>query len=302
MTDIDRKVLISERHLYSIADEIRDKVGTDAAYTPEQMATAIYEMETGPVASKSVTANGVYVAENDDLYGYSSVTVNVPSGSGGGGSALRYQAGKFFGTHLANPLTSLECAFNTGIAIGARVLLVVMHRDTITLDDAGFSLVTTITNTRVTSGTPNTVSIYEKIATTKNFTVTITPASETRMCACYFVMDSLYTISSTYERQEMDANASTYQYTISPRSYPYLLVMSNGWASTDSNVTSTIYPLRAILPQNVYNVGARTGSSRLAAYMSSGDISETIIAASVNAGSDDRMGNELYIFPVVSVS
>lgn len=75
-------VLVERNSLSDIADSIRAKNGTQNTYKPAQMAAAIDAIPSGGVlGTKTITANGTYDAEDDDLDGYSEVTVNVSGGS-----------------------------------------------------------------------------------------------------------------------------------------------------------------------------------------------------------------------------
>lgn len=76
------KVLVTESHLEDIADSIRAKNGTGNVYKPSEMAAAINALVTAEdLGTKSITANGTYSASDDDLDGYSEVTVNVSGGA-----------------------------------------------------------------------------------------------------------------------------------------------------------------------------------------------------------------------------
>ena len=76
--------LIDTSTLTDIADAIREKLGVQTQYRPGEMPEAIESISGGgitPTGTKSITANGTYNASSDSADGYSSVTVNVPSGS-----------------------------------------------------------------------------------------------------------------------------------------------------------------------------------------------------------------------------
>ena len=74
------KVLVTESYLDDIADAIRGKNGTENTYKPSQMAAAITALPDSAVLDdKTITANGTYDPSDDDLDGYSEVTVNVPN-------------------------------------------------------------------------------------------------------------------------------------------------------------------------------------------------------------------------------
>ena len=80
----DYKVTDSE--LTGIANAIRTKGGTSSPLVfPNGFTSAIEAIPTGggsTLITKNISANGTYDAEDDDADGYSSVVVNVPSGSG----------------------------------------------------------------------------------------------------------------------------------------------------------------------------------------------------------------------------
>lgn len=74
------KVFVTESYLDDIADAIRGKNGTENTYKPPQMAAAITALPDPAVLDdKTITANGTYDPSDDDLDGYSEVTVNVPN-------------------------------------------------------------------------------------------------------------------------------------------------------------------------------------------------------------------------------
>lgn len=79
------RVTVTESYLQAIAGAIRGKNGSSDTYTPAQMAAAITAIPTGSSApvleSLSVTENGTYTP-GTGVDGFSSVTVNVPSGGG----------------------------------------------------------------------------------------------------------------------------------------------------------------------------------------------------------------------------
>ena len=74
---------IQDTTLTDIADAIRSKTGKTASMTPAEMVDEIESISGGgpsTLIDKTITANGTYSAEDDDADGYSSVTVNVPTG------------------------------------------------------------------------------------------------------------------------------------------------------------------------------------------------------------------------------
>ena len=74
------KVLVTEAHLEAIADAIRARNGSEAAYRPGDMAAAVAAIRPA-LRSLEVSQNGVYLPEGAE--GFDRVTVAV-SGAGGG--------------------------------------------------------------------------------------------------------------------------------------------------------------------------------------------------------------------------
>lgn len=72
-------VLVNDASLTAIANAIRDKNGSNARYKPGDMANAITNIPGPALDTKSIIANGTYSAEDENLDGYSAVTVNVPT-------------------------------------------------------------------------------------------------------------------------------------------------------------------------------------------------------------------------------
>lgn len=69
--------LITQSVLTQIANSIRSKLGTSDTYLPSEMPAAIDSISGGTTGPKTITANGVYDAQDDSYDGYSVVTVNV---------------------------------------------------------------------------------------------------------------------------------------------------------------------------------------------------------------------------------
>ena len=71
--------VIDSTSLSSIADAIRSKTGKSSSMQVSEMVSEIESIVTEPAQiEKSITENGVYNASDDDTYGYSKVTVDVP--------------------------------------------------------------------------------------------------------------------------------------------------------------------------------------------------------------------------------
>ena len=75
----NRKVLVTETYLEDIADAIRSQNGSETTYKPSEMAVAIEALAIPVLGTKTITANDTYDPADDDLDGYSEVTVNVPN-------------------------------------------------------------------------------------------------------------------------------------------------------------------------------------------------------------------------------
>lgn len=84
-----------DNDLTLVANAIRTKGGTSASLTfPGDFVSAINAISGGggsTLITKSITANGTYNASSDSADGYSQVTVNVPTGSGG----LTFESGTY---------------------------------------------------------------------------------------------------------------------------------------------------------------------------------------------------------------
>ena len=71
-------VFVNEQYLTDIADSIRDKLNTEDTYKVSEMADAIDSIGGGAtLGTKTITTNGTYDAEDDELDGYSEVDVSV---------------------------------------------------------------------------------------------------------------------------------------------------------------------------------------------------------------------------------
>ena len=175
----------------------------------------------------SVTQNGTYNPPSG-VDGYAPVTVNV---SGSGGSNIKYAGDAYFGDYDGTVVSSLSCTIKG--AVGAYAVLVIMHRDSITLP-SGWTLVDNRVNPK-TSATGNInqeISIYKKQMTAASETVVISQSSSARMCATSFIFGSDINISYL-QTLEMD-DYSTYRYTVPPQNGPVLFCMSNPYAGNAS--------------------------------------------------------------------
>lgn len=77
-------VLVNDASLTAIASAIRAKNGTQDTYKPGEMAAAITNIHEAVLGTKNISENGTYNASDDNLDGFSSVTVGVSSGSASG--------------------------------------------------------------------------------------------------------------------------------------------------------------------------------------------------------------------------
>lgn len=302
------KVLVTSSVFTNIANAIRGRLGVQTTYKPSQMAAAIDSIVLAVLQSKTVTPSASEQTIQPDS-GYNGLSTVVVSGDadlvgsnikkdvsifgvtgtydGSGGtiteSPFPFSPGEYFGNHMGDTSSTLSCQISC--PYGKKVILIVMHRASITLSANGYELIYT------NSDKANIISIYQK--SYPNETVTITQASQARIAACYFIVDPLVTISSP-EIQQMDNTSQVYKYTITARSYPYLAVINNVYAGDSSS--SSITPSKSVLPQKG-NSGL-VGTPRLLAYMSCGDLRDTVWTSDSQISTVDYNDNRLYVFPL----
>ena len=106
---------IQDTTLTDIADAIRSKTGKTASMTPAEMVDEIESISGGgssTLIDKTITANGTYSASDDSADGYSSVTVNVPTG--GGASSWTKVAETSYQVSTTNTATTDVATWETG--------------------------------------------------------------------------------------------------------------------------------------------------------------------------------------------
>lgn len=238
------------------------------------------------LVTKTITENGTYDPADDNADGYSEVTVNVS----GGGYSLSYDVGEFIGIPAGNTGETLIGTV-TGKA-NTKILLVVMHRDTITTP-AGFTLVNKTRNTNYEQY----ISIFEKESlTNETLTVTIQQSSAVRICACWFRISRGFTVGQP-TLQEMDYSSASYhlQYTISANSAPRLIVLSNATVSSNYTSHSQTSPRQNSLP----NEAVSNEGTRLAAFIqqSASDVVWTDPNTTVDENS--YTNNRALIYPFI---
>lgn len=114
-------VYLDDSLLTSIGNSIRGKNGSTDTYTPAQMATAIDNLSSATLGTKSITANGTYNASDDSLDGYSSVEVNVASS----GSSLPYVAGTSIGGITSSTTATSQTVSYTPVQSTGEILCLV---------------------------------------------------------------------------------------------------------------------------------------------------------------------------------
>lgn len=71
---------VTDTELTAVANAIRTKGGTQAQLEWHTgFVSAIGDISSATLGTKTVTANGTYTASSDNLDGFSSVTVAIPS-------------------------------------------------------------------------------------------------------------------------------------------------------------------------------------------------------------------------------
>ena len=71
---------VTDTELTAVANAIRSKGGTSAQLEWHTgFVSAIGNISTATLGTKNITANGTYAASSDNLDGFSSVTVAIPS-------------------------------------------------------------------------------------------------------------------------------------------------------------------------------------------------------------------------------
>lgn len=240
-----------------------------------------------PTASKSIAQNGTY-----DVTNYAEAVVNVPSGGGGGGAVpFLYDVGEYFGDPEGSNTTSITVTYAE--KVGTKVLLIVLHRDSISLSDNGFSLVSSTKNENHNS---QRISVYEKYidSVTGQNTVVITQQSAVRMCACTFYVDQELVLSQPVQ-QELD-DYTTYRYTITPSRKIRLVVISNPYTGDSS---CAITPLVRSLPNKLRDETARFNSGiRLAAFFTYQLSDNVVFTANSNVSAESTLYNRAFIYEV----
>lgn len=181
--------------------------------------------------ANAIRTKGGTQAQLEFPTGFVSAVQAIPTG---GGSNIKYAGDAYFGVYEGAVTTSLNCTI-TG-AVGVWAVLVIMHRDSITLPN-GWTLVDNRVNPK-TSETGNInqeISIYKKQMVSAKETVVITQASSVRMCATSFIFGSDVNISYL-QTLEMDDDTN-FRYTIPPQNTPVLFCMSNVYSSQASGNT-----------------------------------------------------------------
>ena len=229
--------------------------------------------------SRNVTVNGTYdTTENNE------VVVNVPTSGGGSDNVFLWRKGSFYGDPDGSVETSLSGSIN-GVS-GEYVLLIVMHRDTITVN--GWDKLIDYLDTANTY-TPQGISIFIKQITSTTVFFDIQQNSSVRICACSYVFSRRVNI--TYVEELLLQDTTYYTYLIKKRDYIHLCVMSNAYAGS---ATGTIIPETVI--NSCYDLGT-TAKTRFLAFI---NVNYTDVTLQINSqkGDTDTLNNRMYIFKI----
>lgn len=207
-----------------------------------------------------------------------------------GGDAIQYDVGDFFGDYAGTTGTSITV--NYSAESGVKVVLIVLHRNDITLSDNSFQLVN---DTKNENHETQKIAIYEKILTTDiaSGSVIISKSDDSRLCACVMYFNSDVTIG-TPTQQSMDSSESQYCYKIQPSSSPKLMVVSNAWAG---GANYTINPMQNIIPHILFQNVALQQTLRLSAWVHNG-VKPCEWRANINTNNDALLYNRLFIYPL----
>lgn len=258
--------------------------GTMDVAIPVGHETEYYQLDA-KLVSKAITENGTYNASDDNADGYDEVTVNVS-----GGTPFRFDVGQFYGNIQGNTTTSLQC--NYTVRSASKMLLIIMHRDDITLNDNEFTLIRKDRNANYEQY----ISIYQKtFNSATSGTVTITQASSARMCACSLFVDNNVNITGMatkdYDNPTIGVNGTI---TITPSASNRLVVFSHAWVnSSASGYSRDLQPSQLVLPENYINkAGAQ---ARLVAFIANA-YSDIVYAPHSSLDADTISNNQTNIY------
>lgn len=217
------------------------------------------------------------------------ITLGGGSGGGGGGELLGEiinSAGSCFGDTGGAATDTLTVELSGDV--GELAVLVLMHRDVVTLD-VGMTLVDSTANSY-----GQYISVYTKVMTSSVETVTVTQASSVRMCALTMYMRAGTAIGAPVP-QEMDAGSNTYQYTIDRSDGPSLVVINDAYTvSSSSSLSHTITGEAESLQPDI----STTAGIRLAAFVVQEGSGSVVWTESTTADADSRLYNRAFIYPL----
>lgn len=249
------KAIIDDIHLTEIADAIRAMSGSTDVYYPSEMANAIYEID---------------------------------GGGGSDTSSFLYTAGSYFGDRDGTTTTTLTVTVDSNV--GTKVLLIIMHRDTITLSDEDYYLV----DSTMAENYVQYISIYEKVIREASDAgdVVITQASSARMSACTFFVPEGMTVYENPTQQEMDSSSANYKYTLEPSDSVRLIVFNTPFSGS---TRETLLPRQKSLPEDM-NTSTNMGTVRFAAFFSEELCSDIVYTAGVSQSESSFNYNRLFIY------
>lgn len=195
--------------------------------------------------------------------------------------AVHYDYGAYFGISSGSNVSSMN--IETNGHINKKAILVIMHRDNITLD-ASWHLVYKYDNPHdATRPITQFLSVYEKIINSSQEQYTIYQASTARMCACLFYTDADTNI--IYNDALSMENSATYKYIVPFNDSVLLCCMSNPYAGE---------AIQTINPNILINESSDL-TRRMVSFICA-STSNTIYELNTAASVDDLFYNRMVLF------
>ena len=300
-TTLNNSVLVNVPNTYGSEDE--GKVVMNNALVPQTNRSitenGTYDTTTNDevvvdvqgggsvLVPKTITQNGTYDPTDDSADGYNEVIVNVEGGSGGD---IFYDCGEYFGLDEGSVVSSLT--ISTSGYVGKKAVLIVMHRDDITITLQNWNLVGKYaTPTDETYTIAQFISVYERIITNATEIYTISQNTSARMCACLFYLSP--STSLVYDSSiGMDATSNVFKYNIPKKEQYTLCVMSNVYAGQAKT---------EIDPEIIVNCNSTMDTSnatrRMLAFINP-SLTDVILQTNSTTEEASLFCNKLYIFKI----